>query len=189
MEQVNLNLHQLNKLKKLITYSVLIITVVSCGGGSNPNTGVTNFTNYKIVDLGYGYAGDINETGHVTGVSDGQAYIYDGVTKNLIGTYGTGTVSPSGINNNGEVVATYRPAGSLYDTSVAYYDGTSWTWLGKFGGEFGWPNDINDSGQIAGTYKPSGSGNRAFIYTSSSFTLFLFLARPCLKVHIMIHMK
>lgn len=154
---------------QLHVYSFLSILLFlsACGGGDSKPT----VPPYKIIDLGLGYAGDINEKGHVTGRKDDEAYIYDGTSFNNIGTIGTGLVSPVGINDNGEVVATYRPTAGSANTSVAYYDGTSWTNLGKFGSEFAWPDDINDIGQIAGTHKLSGHGNRAFIYTSGTVTV------------------
>lgn len=170
---MNLQFQNIKATNYIFILVILSLAMIACGGGSksSPNSSAIPVAPYKVIDLGVGYAGDINELGHVTGVSDGQAYIFDGVNKNIIGTISSGTVSPDGINNNGEVVATYRPTGSISDTSVAYYNGTTWSLLGKFSGEFAWPNDINDSGQIAGTYKPVGSGNRAFIYTASNFTV------------------
>ncbi|MEJ2143448.1 MAG: DUF5011 domain-containing protein [Gammaproteobacteria bacterium] len=126
---------------------------------------------YQIIDLGLGFVGDINENGIAAGVSNNQAYLFDGTNKTYIGTIGSGYVTPSGINIHGEVVATYRPVIGSYDTSIAYYDGSEWTLLGKFGSEFGYASDINDSGQITGAIKPAGSGMRAFIYTSGTLTL------------------
>ena len=163
------------KMKKffsqLLVYSFLsaLLVLSACGGGSKSTVPPT--APYKIIDLGLGYAGDINEKGHVTGRKDDEAYTYNGTSFKSIGTIGAGLVSPVGINDNGEVVAIYRPTSGSADTSVAYYDGTSWTLLGKFGSEFAWPDDINDIGQIAGTHKLSGHGNRAFIYTSGTVTV------------------
>lgn len=163
--------NNINNLFKFIFFMFFVLSLSACGGGEDPPPN-PDPDPYKIIDLGVGFVTDINELGHVTGISDGrQAYIYDGQTKTFIGTYGTGDVTPSGINIHGEVVATYRPIVTSYDTSVAYYDGTGWTLLGKFGGEVAYSSDINDSGQITGIYKPAGSGNRAFIYTSGTFTV------------------
>ena len=103
--------------------SVVTLTFVSCGGGSTskePEKIIppTNSSPYKIIVLGVGYASDINENGYVVGSSDGIAYIYDGVTKNDIGTYGTGIISPSAINNNNGVVANYKTPSTTIFTDV-----------------------------------------------------------------------
>ena len=160
--------NNINHLSKFIFFVLFILSLSGCGGGSDP---IPDPDPYAIVDLGVGFVTDINELGHVTGISDGrQAYIYDGQSKTFIGTIGAGDVTPAGINIHGDVVATYRPIVSSSDTSVAYYDGVNQTWtlLGKFGAQIAWANDINDSGQIAGTYVPAGSAARAFIYTSGT---------------------
>ena len=162
----------IDKISGLLSLILIFLAFSGCGGETTPSPAPEPNTDpYTIVDLGIGYAADINELGHVTGVSEGQAYFYDGQTINFIGTIGTGYVSPSGINIHGEIVATYRPTVSSSDTSVAYYDGTTWTLLGKFGAQIAWANDINDNGQIAGTYVPAGSAARAFIYTSGTITV------------------
>ena len=80
-------------------YFAIILLVTGCGGGSTPPP---EKAPYKIIDLGLGYAGDINENGDVAGVSDGNAYIYSGHSngyfysgerKSFIGTFGIGIVS------------------------------------------------------------------------------------------------
>jgi len=122
-------------------------------------------TTYHITDLGEGYVGGINELGQITGVSGGSAYIYDGGVFSWIDPPGPGSIFPSDINIDGEIVGRYNYVGD----HVFLFDGSESINLGRFGGEMAYGKAINSFGQIVGAYKPSGSGMRAFIYSDGSF--------------------
>ncbi len=76
--------------------------------------------------------------------------------------------SPTGINNEGQIVGWYQGGSSSYYGFV--YSGGSYTnFYGDNGTPFTFALGINDEGQVVGEYN-TGSSERAFLYSGSSYT-------------------
>lgn len=109
----------------------------------------------------------INNSGHVTGFSGREVFIFDGDTVSNIGPL-TGQFAGAGrdINNHGTVVGYSSP--QIFSYKAFVYDGINFNWLGTLGGQSSEAHSINDSGQITGWAHTSAGMEHAFLYTNGA---------------------
>ena len=117
-------------------------------------------------------ASAINDSGQVTGTSDGGAafvWLNDGRPMQDLGTLGGNQAGGEDINASGQVTGSAQPS---YQISHAFFwknDGTPMQDLGTLGGTNSRGYFINSSGQIAGTseVKPFGIASHAFLWKNN----------------------
>lgn len=124
---------------------------------------------YEVVEISsdFNIGFGINDLGMVTGYAD-NAYLYDGVNVQNLGTLGGFLSSGEDINNNGFVTGYSLTAD--FDVHAFYYDGTNMNDIGTlYDGGYSFGQGINDAGFVVGySSNLTEDGDTAFLFDSDT---------------------
>ena len=85
----------------------------------------------------------------------------------VLGSLGTGPVTPTAINDSGQVVG-YGTSGG--QTHAFLYSAGSLSDLGTLGGDYSYAFGLNDLGQVVGEARNASGVSHAFLYSAGSMT-------------------